>query len=104
MAKMSIEFDTKTKDLTCKVDGKVVTNVTGIYIFPSYDDNDTYRCEIGTSVKDDESEIRTHTTLVASESSVSKDGVESKDFPGFASVRVEADNPVIAEIQKYFAK
>lgn len=106
MAKISIEFDTKTKELTASIDGKSVANVVSVQMYPSWDDDDEFRCILTTAAEDESTEIKTVTQLVASETLQGKEliaakagAAESEHFPGFIENKSTAESKAIKAIQ-----
>ncbi len=92
MAKINLEFDTETKDLSVKIDGVDVPNVISVELYPgSLDgyDVDEYRCSITTQMMDEEKDINTFTRMSAS----------AKGFTFNVRPTVEK---IKADIKKYF--
>lgn len=67
MAKITVEFDTVTKEAKFAVDGAALANVQDVCFYASYDDPDEYRMNIGMVAKDDEHDLRMYTSLSAME-------------------------------------
>jgi len=90
MATINISHDTISKDLTVNIDGKMVSDVIGIEIYPSYSgDEDDFVIGITTRATDDETGITTTQRLSASESKQAKackTAVPITDLPGFVIV------------------
>lgn len=109
MAKISIEFDTKTKELTAAIDGKAVANVVSVQMYPSWDDDDEFRCVITTAAEDEETDIKSITNLVASETPQAKTliaaktgAAESVMFPGFVESKSTMESKALKDIVAYF--
>lgn len=108
MAKISVEFDTTSKVMSCSIDGKAVKDVTGISVYQSYDDTDLFRCSIVTMTKDEDADIDIYTNLVASESAAGDAAVKngspmSTEHPSFVQVN-GGEMTVCREIGDYFSK
>ncbi len=105
MAKISFTFDSKEKSFSATIDGKAVENVVGVELYPSWDDQEKFRCSIVTAVKDEKTDIQTVTRLMASESLAAKSHVqatESPAFPGFVFVTDTSESKAHADILKFF--
>lgn len=76
MAKVNVEFDTKSKELTVSMDGTAIPNVMGVSVNKSYysegEDKEEYGCSILTLDKKKDDGYQTYTQIVASESADGK--------------------------------
>ena len=109
MAKINVDFDTKTKDLSVTMDGQRLSNVTRVSLYRGHDENDeqTY-VEIGveTAELDVDNEISkrvsfySHGSVKAQAAIASGDYVEHPKLPGLIGV-IEID-PVIGEVADFF--
>lgn len=81
MAKINVEFDTKTKEMSVTMDGQAISNVEYVSLSRAYDYNsgkskdDEYGVNIVTSEKDESEDFRTMKQIVASKLS-SEEGWE----------------------------
>jgi len=102
MSKISVEFDTKTKAMSVKLDGKAVPDVVGVNLSKSYysDDEDAFQCSVTQRQKDEDNDIQTWTQLVAADSE-SADGKRSA-FAGFLERPVKSATKVENDIRRYF--
>lgn len=94
MAKINIEFDTVSKDMSAVIDGKKLENVHGasFYNYGGYGGGDDFSCEICTCQRDEENGMATHTRVVASESIDGKkleDYLVNEDIPEFKIVQTD---------------
>lgn len=91
MAKINIEFDTVSKDMSATIDGKTLDNVHGASFY-NYGMGDDFSCEICTCQRDEENGMSTHTRVIASESIDGKklnDFLVNEDIPGFKIIQTE---------------
>ena len=74
MAKISLEFDTVTKEVSLTADGKKMENVSSVYLSTSYDDRNTGFIEIVSieEVEDDKLYKTTRITANEEESNISR--------------------------------
>ncbi len=101
MAKVNIEFDTISKEISVSVGGKAVAGVCGINFYSSYDDKDEFRCQIMTQAEDEENDMKSYTSLVASEAAAAKD-LPASEHEGF-SLLSSAGQDAGVEVQKHIA-
>jgi hypothetical protein len=106
MAKITVEFDTNSKEMEVAIDGTAVENVTYVSIRPSWNDDDEYCCEVSTRVKDEEHDFSTMTTLCASESIGSKveGAVASTRFEGFVERSAPEHTQLSKDVAAFFGK
>lgn len=110
MSKMLIEFDTVSKELVATIDGAAVSNVVGVSINPSWDDEDEYQCMVTTKSEDETTNIKTLTMMYASECKAGQallkkaESVKFEQFPGFVGEKSEQLSKAQADILKHFAR
>lgn len=108
MAKITLEYDTNTKEMALAIDGTPVENVSSLSIYQSYSDEDEFCLNITTVSKDEDHDLRTYTQLMASETAAAREGLQrgtacvSTDFPDFVVARSTAENRVHADIAAFF--
>jgi hypothetical protein len=79
MAKINVEFDTKSKAMQVTMDGIVMENVDGIYVWKYYEDN-KFSFEVTTCETSAEKDFRKCTRIVAADGSlVEKPKVEFEE-------------------------
>lgn len=88
MAKMTMTFDTVTKEFEVAIDGAKVDNCVSLSVYPSWEEKDEFRCCILTRSKDEVSDMEVMTQICASESKkdVCLDFQPSK-FDGFVQAK-----------------
>jgi hypothetical protein len=87
MAQIVITFDTKDKTMSATLDGAAIDNVLGCTLYQGYDE-DSYRCEIMTGTHDKDTDIRSYTRLIAS---------ETKDGKSLAAAGAEVKSDFVAQ-------
>ncbi len=113
MAEVIVHFDTVSKELKVTVDGAAVEDVSGVRINKRFylesdgsDDAEQYCCCIDTVSKDEEHDLRTFTSLVASDSAAGKEaarrGEVASEVPGF--VTAASRSKVEEDIADFFAR
>lgn len=95
MAKISMSFDTVSKELSVEVDGVAVADCTGINIFPSWDDEDEYRCSIMTCKEDEANDMRILTNLVAHKQEGSRSSLQ---YPGFMEASPQSASAKLSDL------
>jgi len=104
MAKINVEFDTIEKTLSVSVDGKVVADVSEVYISRRYSEKDGYSCSINTVKHNEDQGVMEIFSLIARESEEGKSlrgsASESSEFDGF--LKVEAKSKAVSDIEKFF--
>jgi hypothetical protein len=77
MAKITITIDSETDELDVDIDGKKINDVEAIsvYLRPQYDSSDDKELcvNIQTCLDDEESGVKTYTTLMAADTSEAKE-------------------------------
>jgi hypothetical protein len=110
MALITVSHDTNSKEMKVSIDGKELSNVRGVNIYPSYEDEDEYRCVISTMSEDEDTEIKTFTQIIASETLQAKDAVqkaqasECVDHPGFVVAKDNTSSKAFSDIAGFFSK
>lgn len=103
MAKISVEFDTTEKTLSCSIDGQAVADVMECS-FGRYMDEDDFRCSITTRAEDEANDMRTYTHMCASQSRAAKESDPSLVIPSTHPdfVFLALSKPTLAEqVQKF---
>ena len=77
MAKIAVNFDTMDKSIEVKIDGKTIDNITSVNFCSDYG-GDEFNCCVTTMTDDEGSDIKSYTTLMASEKE--PEFKEVKDF------------------------
>ena len=95
MAKVSVEFDTVEKTLSCSIDGKAVDNVHYVSMSHGYMNEEDFTCSITTMMHDEAEDIKTYTQLIASES---KDSKKNKDFDRQSAIAGFIERPLVDEV------
>jgi hypothetical protein len=110
MASIVVHFDTVTKEMSVAIDGKSVDNVRGIDIYPSWDDPDAYRCAISTLAEDEDNDMKTMTTLIASQTPRAQAGIAeetampSDAYEGFVQANETAPFTLGDDVLSFFGK
>ncbi|MBY0525592.1 MAG: hypothetical protein K2R98_19460 [Gemmataceae bacterium] len=106
MAKINVEFDTKDKSLSVSMDGKAMANVAGISLYQSYDDEDEFRCNVVMATKDDTNDIRTVTSIYASEQPKADEQEKAFAEAGFkvSKASPQRANPIHRDIAEFLKK
>lgn len=112
MAKVVVELDTVSKDMTVTVDGKALANVRDFYAYfnPEYDAEDygrmTFSCTMYEENK--ESNLMTVTRVCAKESEEAKNAAKAGEYigqgpiPGF--VALEGQSFYAEDLAKVFSR
>lgn len=104
MSKINVEFDTKEKTLSVKIDGKALASVVGVNLSKSYysDDEDEFTCSLVTLEKDDTNDIKKYTQIMAVDSEGAR-GHKSSEFAGFVTYPVESLTKAQSDVKKFFS-
>jgi hypothetical protein len=108
MAKVNIEFDTSTKEMTVSMDGKALPNVMSVGIYKGYgmDGGDDYSCSIMTKEDYTDDGYQSYQQIVARNSGMAKkmieEGATSFSNPDF--VIKKTNNLIQSALKKLFKR
>lgn len=103
MAKMTMSFDTISKALEVSIDGKKVENCVSLSVYPSWKEEDEFRCCVLTRTKDEASDMETMTQICASEAKKDSLDYQASEFEGFVQAKVvKADDNIKQSIASLF--
>lgn len=63
---VNVVYDTVTKELKCSIDGKELDNSCCVEFYKCCDDDEKWNMSLRTSMEDEESKMRTYTSIIAS--------------------------------------
>lgn len=108
MAKISIEFDTIEKTMSCTKNGEAISNVIGCNLSRGYGAKSDYRCEIMTAVEDEAEDTYTFVRIVASDTphgqALVKAGAKQSAVAGFVVEPSDDQAALEAEVLNFFGK
>ena len=89
MAKITMEFDTKDKTLSVKIDGKEIENISSMSAYEVYSDKGKFMFDVTSRTPSEDGDMVTMTHIMASE-----DGKVEK------TISKEVDNKVLKNISR----
>lgn len=89
MAKITVEFDTMSKEVAVMMDGTKLDNVCYVEVSPSWEEKDEMQISVVTRMEDEASDVTTMTRLMAS---------KQENVPLPANLKAKAGTVVVDKV------
>lgn len=106
MAKINIEFDTSTKEMTVSMDGKALPNVMSVGIYKGYGGEEDYSCSIMTKEDYNDDGYQWYQQIVARNSGMAKKMIDegAQSFSNTDFIVKKTNNLVESALKKLFKR